>query len=80
MAHALMLCDQKMGGADLFDQFVATIRSKSGGGHLLSGASMVLRQCLVAIQKNSQQKYPNACFYEENSCHNACFIRTKTIA
>ena len=22
-------------------------------------------QCLVAVQENSQQKYPNACFYEE---------------
>ena len=22
-------------------------------------------QCLVAVQENSQQKHPNACFYEE---------------
>ena len=29
MAHALMLYNQKMGGVDLFDQFVATIRSKT---------------------------------------------------
>ena len=28
MAHALMLYNQKMRGVDLFDQFVATIRSK----------------------------------------------------
>ena len=28
MAHALMFCNQKMGGVDLFNQFFATIGSK----------------------------------------------------
>ena len=41
MAHALKLYDKKVGRLDLFDQFVATILSKSGG-HFLLGASKML--------------------------------------
>ena len=31
-------------------------------------------QCLVVVQENSQQKYPNACFCEKNHRHNALNI------
>ena len=77
MAHALMY-DQKMERVDLFDQFVATILSKSGGAIFFLEPQCYYDQRLVAVQENSQQKYHNGCLYEGNSRHNACFIETKS--
>ena len=74
MAHALMY-NQKMGKRHLFDPFLPPFAQKGGGGHFLLGAQGCYNQCLVAVQENSQQKYPNTCFYEGNSRHNACFIQ-----
>ena len=75
MAHALMLRNQKLGGVDLFYQFVATIPSKSDGSRFLHAAST-----LGCCTRKFTAKYPNACFYEENNRHNACFIRATKIA
>ena len=40
--HAMMLHNYKIGGVDLFDQFVATIRSKKRWHPFFHGASMLL--------------------------------------
>ena len=84
MVHALMLYNRKMGGVDLFDQFVATYRACFAQKIMVvvffKAPQCCYGQCLIAVQENLQQKCHNACFYEENSRHSACFIETKKLS
>ena len=83
MPHALMLYNQKMGGVDLFDQFVATyrarIRSKKWWWPFFAWSLNAAMTNAWLLYKNSRQKYSNAGIYEGNSRHNACFIQAKKV-
>ena len=80
MPNALKQYNQKMGGVDLFDQFVATKSSNSiqkvAVAIFCMGFKCCHDKCLAIVQKSSQQKCSYALFYHRSCDDNADFLGT----